>query len=191
MPVSSAASPTAPPGSTTRPCFSQAKRIASATSASLTDSASAPRSRRMSKVIGETRGVWSASQKVSGASAATGTISPTSSDRPMSSQPSGSTITISSVGTGQRDSRRKPAAAAGNDDAPRGHGHLLQDLEPGRALPRDDRRIGEARHHRSAGFGGNFCGDLLAALGAPVVEDDLGALRRACPRPSPAARPPA
>ena len=111
-----------------------------------------------------------------GASAATGTISPSSSERSMSSQPSGSTTTISRIRHCQRDSRRKPAAAARDDDPRRRAAELLDDLEAGGPLPGDDRRIVEARHHGRARFVGDPRGDRLPALRPPIVEDDLGAL---------------
>ena len=56
-----------------------------------------------------------------------------------------------------------------------GSGHLLQDFEPRGPLPGDDCRIVEARNDGRPGFVGDFRGDRLAALGPPVVEDDLGA----------------
>ena len=88
-------------------------------------------------------------------------------------------MTISASGTGQRNARGQSAAAAGDDDPAAGGAgsELLDDLEARRALPGDDRRIVEARHDGRAVLGGDPRGDRLAAFGAPVVEDDLGALR--------------
>ena len=82
LPASTAASATAPPGSTVRlmlaPCPGDRRgrfRVADAQRAR-------PRSRSTPKVIGETSGVWSASHNVGGASASTGTIAPPRSERP-------------------------------------------------------------------------------------------------------------
>ena len=98
----------------------------------------------------------------------------------MSSQPSGSTVTM--VASGQASAipalsppppqltRIWPARRAG-------FGQLLEDFEPGRALPGDDVRIVEAGHDHRALLGGDPGGNFLAALGTAIVEDDLGALR--------------
>ena len=127
-------------------------------------------------MIGDTRGVWSASQKVSRR---------VRGHRHDLAQLERARHVVPALGlddddlrirNGQRDSRRKPAAAARDHDPRRRPAELLDDLEPGRALPGDDRRIVEARHHRRAGLVGDPRGDRLAALGAPVVEDDLRAL---------------
>jgi len=80
------------------------------------------------------------------------------------------------VRASQRDARSQPAPAARDHDTPGRLGHLLEDLEPDRALARDDHRIVKARHHRCAALTSNSGCDRLAALAKPVVEDDLGSL---------------
>ena len=126
-------------------------------------------------MIGDTRGVWSASQNVSGASAATGTISPSSSERAMSSHPSGSTMTISASGHGQRDARGKPSAAAGNDD-PRGRRRSCSTISspavPCPATIAGSSKLGTTVAPVSSRYPRR---DLLAALVTAVVEDDLRA----------------
>ena len=53
---------------------------------------------------------------------------------------------------------------------------MLEDFEADGALAGDDHRIIEARHHSGAGLLRDFRGDFLAAVVAPVVEDDFRAL---------------
>src|SRR5947209_9001421 len=81
------------------------------------------------------------------------------------------------LGYGQRDSGREPAATAGNRDPRRRAPQLLDDVQPGTALPRDDRRVVEAGDDGRAGLSRYPRGNGLATLVSPVVEDDLRAFR--------------
>jgi len=130
---------------TTSPCSFQAKRIAPSTSSSLTATA---RASRLSRIIERNRrplaGFGARRTRVGGASAATGTISPSASERRMSSQPSGSARTMSASGQASAIPGRQTAAPHGNEDERRRLlaclGELIEDFEPDRALPGDDRR---------------------------------------------------
>ena len=94
----------------------------------------------------------------------------------MSSQPSRLDDDDLSVRTGKRDPRRQSAAAAGNDDARVAERPSWSTISSaGRALSRHDRGIVKARDDDCAGFPGNPRRDRFAALGAPIVEDDLRA----------------
>jgi hypothetical protein len=127
-------------------------------------------------VIGETRGVCSASHKVGGASGRPARSRRCSSERPC--RPSlparrrrsrlGQASAIPPPArrrrTGRRSARRLRLA------------ELLEDLEPDRALPGDDVRIVEARHHGCARSRAS-ARRSPRGFGPAVVEDDLGALR--------------
>jgi hypothetical protein len=52
---------------------------------------------------------------------------------------------------------------------------LFEDFEAGSALPRDNRRIVEARYDCRPAIPGEATRNLLSAFGPAVVEDDLGA----------------
>ncbi len=176
--------PGAPPARPLRPARRQAdarcqaKRIASAASSSVTDRAVARRSRRMPKVIGETRGVWSASQdRVGGASGATGTISP-GLERARHVVPA--------FGLDDDDRGvRATASAIPAASPPPPHGttmrrwrtsELVDDLDarPCPALPRSrgSSKLGTTVAPVSSA---DTRSNRFAALGAPIVEDDLRA----------------
>ena len=83
---------------------------------------------------------------------ATGTISPSSSERAMSSQPSGSTITISASGQASAMPEASPPPPQGTTIRVGAAPQLLDDLEARSPLAGDDRRIVEARHHGRSGL---------------------------------------
>ena len=96
----------------------------------------------------------------------------------MSSQPSGSTVTI-------RDSGKASAIPAESPPPPQGTSTIVaarapscsRDLDADAALPFDDVDIVERGHQGRAPLRGEPGADLLAALGGAVVGDDLGAGR--------------
>ncbi len=83
----------------------------------------------------------------------------------MSSQPSGSTVTILDSGKRQRDPGGEAAAAAGNEDQGGRGAELLADLDPDAPLPFDDVDVVEGGDEGRAALVGEPGGDLLAALG--------------------------
>ena len=165
------------PARPTSSCCSQAKRTASATSASLTDSAL--RVALAQDAEGDRRHARGLERVAEGVAARR--ARPARSRRARASAPCRPSLRARR----RRSPRPGTASAMPEASPPPPHGmtiraggaaELLDDLEPDRALPGDDRRIVEARHHGRAGLVGDPRGDLLAALGPAVVEDDLGAL---------------
>ena len=163
--ASNAARPTAPPGSTTSWCRSQAKRIAPldfrladrqrlGAAVSQDDEGDRRNARSLEGVAQGWRGVGRHRHDLA-----------RSSERAMSSQPSGSTIDDLGFRAGERDPRGKTAAAARHDDPRRRFGDLFEDFEADRPLSGDDHRVVEARHDRRAGLTGDPRGDGFAALG--------------------------
>ena len=180
FPASNAASDTAAPGSTTRPCSCHAQRTAAIVSSSLTARPRAPRALRMPKVIGDTlqrldrvakrrRRIRADRHDLAQLERAAHVVPALGLDR-----------NDFGVGTGQRDARRKPAAAAIDQDPRRRRRsslvQLVEDFQPDRPLPGDDVRIVVAGHDDRALLDGNAGGDFLAALGLAIEEDDFGAL---------------
>ena len=126
-------------------------------------------------MIGDTRGVMIASQKVSGASGPTGTISSFSSERAMSSHPSGSTTTISASGTASAMPDASPPPPQGMTIRAGGRPSCSTISSPAVPCPATiagSSKLGTTVAPRLV------CDprrDRLAALGTPVVEDDLRA----------------
>ena len=94
----------------------------------------------------------------------------------MSSQPSGSTTTISASGQASAIPAASPPPPHGTTIRGGERAELLEDLEPDRALPGDDRRIVEARHDRRAASPRRCRAAIASRLSVrAVVEDDLRA----------------
>ena len=134
------------------------------------------------KLTGRVASVCSASHAVGGGLGPTATISPASRLRRTSSQPSGSTGTISASGQARARPAVSPPPPHGHDDprrrAARALGHLRGDLDAGAALALDHPRIGIGMDQGRAGLREQPRGDLVAILAAgAVVEHDLRAQR--------------
>ena len=158
------------------PQMARAKAIAASTSASVTATPGRPASRSAPRVSGETSLVWRASQRVGGAGSPTGTGWPAASERAMSSQPSGSTVDDPRSRAARarfrptaRRRRRGPAPCRARAPS------CSRDLDADAPLPLDDVDIVERGDQGRPALLGEAGGDLLAALGGAVVEDDLGA----------------
>ena len=74
--------------------------------------------------------------------------------------------------------KQSAAAARRNGDVQLGAARagLAHQLQPRRALAGHDVRVIEGRNQDRAAFGGNGCGDFLAALGQAIVQLHLGAV---------------
>ena len=142
----------------------------------------------MPKVIGDTRGVCSASQKrVGGASGATGTISPSSSDRRH-------VVPAFRLDDDDLRVRARPARCptparrrrTGRRSAAAAPSELLHDLQPAVPCPATIARIVEARHHDRARFARQSGRRSPRGSRSGDRRRRSRRLRRACPRPSPA-----
>ena len=132
------------------------------------------------------------------------TRSPAASERRMPSKFSGSTLWTSPTMpfSRQGDAADQPAAAAGHQHLIQRHaqpGGVFGDLQPHRALPRDDGRIVERLDQGGAAFGADACRNGFAVFALAVIENnfraqrprafDLGArARRTASRSGPACR---
>ena len=95
----------------------------------------------------------------------------------MSSQPSGSTTTISRVGQASAMPDASPPPPQGMTIRGGGSRRAARGSRgPTVPCPATIAGIVETGHHDRAALGGQARGDVFAAFGPPVVEDDLGAL---------------
>ena len=154
------------------------RRIAAATSASLTASAARP-GRRAARRRSAARPAWSAARRSGSAAPARrpARSAPPASERAMSSQPSGSTDDdLASPASAKRDPGGEAAAAARHDHHRRRRAPSCAAIStPTLPCPSITSTSSNEGTRVAPRLGGQPRADRLAALGGAVVEDDLGA----------------